>query len=129
LSATTVTNVSLPLLKPHLVCRAQCLAHFFSGLAVQTSGNKQRNGKSGPSNRPVTRRAKLGGRLIYTTRFVRAQKTHVQATAFLASHPALRIVPLDQVAPHVAAHSLCKLNFSHRNVMSKAYGVGRGGST
>lgn len=50
----------------------------------------------------AARLVKPGGRLVYATCSVLCEENEEQVAAFLAAHPAFRIVPVQQVAPHLA---------------------------
>ena len=50
----------------------------------------------------AARLVKPGGRLVYATCSVLHEENEEQVAAFLAAHPAFRIVPVQQVAPHLA---------------------------
>lgn len=53
----------------------------------------------------AARLVKPGGRLVYATCSMLPEENEDQITAFLAAHPAFRVVPLAEAAPHVpSAH-------------------------
>jgi 16S rRNA (cytosine967-C5)-methyltransferase len=50
----------------------------------------------------AARLVKPGGRLVYATCSVLREENEEQVAAFLAAHPTFRIVPVQQVVPHLA---------------------------
>lgn len=49
----------------------------------------------------AARLVKPGGRLVYATCSVLSEENEAQLAAFLAAHPAFRLVPLQEAAPHL----------------------------
>ena len=49
----------------------------------------------------AARLVKPGGRLVYATCSLLCEENEDQVAAFLAAHPAFRLVPVDKVAPHL----------------------------
>jgi 16S rRNA (cytosine967-C5)-methyltransferase len=51
----------------------------------------------------AARLVKPGGRLVYATCSMLTEENEAQVTAFLAAHPAFRVVPLQEVAPQLGS--------------------------
>jgi 16S rRNA (cytosine967-C5)-methyltransferase len=51
----------------------------------------------------AARLVKPGGRLVYATCSLLAEENEAQVAAFLAAHPAFRVVPLSEVAPGITS--------------------------